>query len=312
MSPGNFLDYRDQNSTFEKFALFTRNDLELSLDERPERLSAMRVSAGFFERLGVQPMLGREFRVEDEMPDNNGVAVLSNALWQRRFGGDPDIVGKGITLSGNPFTVVGVLPAGVQHVGGDYRSLPHGDSVDVWWPMSLSAKSPRFAHFVNTLGRMKAGVTLEQAQADFNTIAERLAREHPNTNDGWRIRIQSLHEEIVGKTRATLLVLLAAVVFVLLIGCVNVANLMLARATVREREIAVRAALGAGRGRLIRQLLTESMLIAVAGGVAGLLLAKLAISTLIALGPSQLPRLQMVGIDGRILAFTIVVSLLTG
>jgi predicted permease len=312
MSPGNFLDYRDQNSTFEAFALFTRNDLELSLDERPERLSAIRVSAGFFETLGIQPMLGREFRREDEVPDNNRVAILSQAVWQRRFGGDPDIVGRGITLSGNPFTVIGVLPAGVQHVGGDYRSLPHGDSVDVWWPMSLSSKSPRFAHFVNTVGRMKPGVPLEQAEADFNAIADRLAREHPNTNDGWRIRIHSLHEEIVGKTRPTLLVLLAAVVFVLLISCVNVANLMLARATVREREIAVRAALGAGRGRLLRQLLTESMLIAVAGGVAGLLLAKLAISALIALGPSQLPRLQMVGIDGRILAFTIIVSLLTG
>ena len=312
MSPGNFLDYRDQNSVLEKFALFTRDDLELSQDERPERLSAMRISAGFFETLGVRPLLGREFAREDEAPGSNNVAVLSNALWRRRFGADPEIVGKVIALSGNAFTVVGVLPPGVQHVGGDYRSLPHGDSVDVWWPMSLGPKSPRFAHFVNTLGRMKQGVTLEAAEADFNVIAERLAREHPGTNDGWRTRIQSLHEEIVGRTRTALLVLLAAVVFVLLIACVNVANLMLARATVREREIAVRAALGAGRGRLIRQLLTESMLIAVAGGGAGLLLAKVAISALVALGPSQLPRLQMVGIDGRILVFTLVISLLTG
>ncbi|MCI0389445.1 MAG: ABC transporter permease [Acidobacteria bacterium] len=312
MSPGNFRDYRDQNNVFESFALYTREDLELSMDGRPELLPAMRVSAGFFQTLGFQPALGREFRREDESPGNTQVAILSYGLWQRRFGSDPNVVGRVVAFSGNPFTVVGVLPAGVQHVGGDYRSQPHGETVDVWWPMQLSAKSPRFAHFVNTVGRMKPGVTREQAAADFNVIAGRLEKQYPNTNADWRIRIHLLHEEIVGHTRTTLLVLLGAVISVLLIACVNVANLMLARATVREREIAVRAALGAGRARIIRQLLTESLLFAVIGGLAGLYLAKLAIDALIALGPAQLPRLHMVGIDGSILAFTLGISMLTG
>ncbi|HZS04058.1 MAG TPA: ABC transporter permease [Blastocatellia bacterium] len=311
MSPGNFRDYRDQNTVFESFAVYTRNDLELSLGDKPERLAALIVSSGFFRALGFEPLLGREFNRDEELPGTR-VVVLSHSLWQRRFGGDPDIVGKKITLSGNPFTVVGVMPAGVQHVGGDYRTLPHGESVDVWWPMGLEAKSPRFAHFLNTIGRLKPGVTREQADAEFNAIAGRLAEQYPDTNEAWRIRTVALHEEIVGRTRATLLVLLGAVFFVLLIACVNVANLMLVRATAREREVAVRSALGAGRARLIRQMLTESLLVAALGGLSGLLLARLAISALIRLGPEQLPRLQMISIDGRILAFTLATSLLTG
>ncbi|MFY9609350.1 MAG: ABC transporter permease [Blastocatellia bacterium] len=312
LSPGNFLDYRDQNTSLENFALYTRSDLELSLGDLPEQLSAMRVSASFFDTLGFQPLLGREFRREDEAPGNTHAVILSHSLWQRRFASDSEIVGKAVAVSGEPFTIVGVMPAGVQHVGGDYRSTPHGESVDAWWPMELSAKSRRGSHYVNTIGRMKAGVTREQAEADFNAIAERLAEQYPNTNTGWQIRIQALHQEIVGRARLTLLVLLGAVVFVLLIACVNVANLLLARATTREREMAVRAALGAGRMRLIRQLLTESLLIAVLGGVAGLLLANWLIDALIALGPSQLPRLQAVTIDWQILGFTLAVTLLTG
>ncbi|MFL6276642.1 MAG: ABC transporter permease [Blastocatellia bacterium] len=312
MAPGNFLDYRDQNTTLENLALYTRNDLELALGDRPEQLSGMRVSADFFATLGFQPLLGREFSRADEAPDNTHAVILSHGLWQRRFGSDPNVIGQVVPLSGEPFTVVGVMPPGVQHVGGDYRSTPHGESVDVWWPMELSTKSPRFAHFTNTVGRMKAGVTSDQAEADFNVIAGRLAEQYPNTNSGWQIRVRPLHQEIVGRARTTLLVLLGAVAFVLLIACVNVANLMLARATTREREMAVRASLGAGRMRLVRQLLTESLLIAVLGGAAGLLLAGWLIDALIALGPSQLPRLQAVKMDWQILGFTLAVTLLTG
>jgi predicted permease len=312
MAPRNFMDYRERNTVLESFAIYTRNDLELSLDNRPERLSALRISSGFFQTLGFQPLLGREFTRDEELPDNNRVVILGHGLWQRRFASDPEIIGRKITLSGNPYTVVGVMPAGLQHVGGDYRSMPHGENVDVWWPMSLGANSPRFAHFLNTIGRLKPGVTLEKAEAEFNVIADQLAQQYPNTNKNWRIRMIALHEELVGRTRTMLYVLFGAVLFVLLIACVNVANLMLVRASTREREIAVRAALGAGQGRIIRQLLTESLLIAVLGGLSGLLLAKLAINSLIAIGPEQIPRLQSISIDVRILIFTLALTLLTG
>jgi len=312
MSGGNFQDYRDQNSTLSGLALYTRQDLELSQDDKPERLAALRVSAGFFELLGAQPLLGREFRREDELPDNNQVVILSHGLWQRRFNGDPNVVGRVVTLSGRPFTVVGVAPQGLQHVGGDYRSMPHGESVDAWWPVALRPQAGRGAHFLNAVGSLKPGVSVAQAEADFNVIAERLAQQFPNSNQGWRIAIQPLREEIAGRARTTLLALFGAVFFVLLIACVNVANLLLARATAREREIAVRSAVGAGRRRIVRQLLTESLLLAMVGGAAGILLAQWAIDTLRALGPEQLPRLQAVNIDGGILLFTLGVTLLTG
>jgi putative ABC transport system permease protein len=312
MSGGNFQDYREQNSTLSGLALYTRQDLELSQDDKPERLAALRVSAGFFELLGAQPLLGREFRREDELPDNNQVVILSHGLWQRRFNGDPNVVGRVVTLSGRPFTVVGVAPQGLQHVGGDYRSMPHGESVDAWWPVALRPQAGRGAHFLNAVGRLKSGVSVSQAEADFNVIAERLAQQFPNTNQSWRIAIQPLREEIAGRARTTLLALFGAVFFVLLIACVNVANLLLARATAREREIAVRSAVGAGRWRITRQLLTESLLLAIVGGAAGILLAQWAIDALRALGPEQLPRLQAVNIDGRILLFTLGVTVLTG
>jgi predicted permease len=309
---GNFLDYREQNATLAGMALYTRRDVELSQDDKPERLAALGVTAGFFELLGVRPMLGREFGREDELPNNNSLVILSHALWQRRFNSDPGVVGRLVTLSGRPFTVVGVMPPGVQHVGGDYRSMPHGETVDLWGPLELPPQAERYAHFCNAIGRLKPGVSLEQATADLNVIAGRLAQQFPNTNQGWRISVQPLQEEIAGRARTTLLALLGAVLFVLLIACVNVANLLLARATTREREIAVRAAVGAGRGRIVRQLLTESLLLAMVGGGAGIMLAQWAIDALRTLGPEQLPRLQAVSIDGRILLFTLGVTLLTG
>jgi predicted permease len=309
---GNFRDYREQNTTLDGLALYTRRDVELSQDDKPERLAALGVTAGFFNLLGVRPLLGREFGLEDEATNNSSVVILSHALWQRRFNGDSGIVGRTVTLSGRPFTVVGVMPPGVQHVGGDYRSMPHGETVDLWGPLEVPPQAERGAHFCNAIGRLKPGVSLDQATADLNAIAGRLAEQFPNSNQGWRIAIQPLREEIAGRARTTLLALFGAVFFVLLIACVNVANLLLARATAREREIAVRSAVGAGRRRIVRQLLTESLLLATVGGAAGILLAQWAIDALRALGPEQLPRLQAVSIDGRILLFTLGVTLLTG
>ncbi len=206
MARGNFQDYREQNSTLSGLALYTRQDLELSQDGRPERLAGLGVTAGFFDLLGAQPLLGREFRREDELPNSTAVVILSHALWQRRFNGNPGIVGQAVTLSGRPFTVIGVMPPGVQHVGGDYRSMPHGETVDVWGPLEMPPQAERGSHFCNAIGRLKPGVSAGQAAADFNVIAGRLAQQFPDTNRSWRIAIQPLHEEIVGRSRTTLLV----------------------------------------------------------------------------------------------------------
>ena len=313
MSPADFRDFREQNTTFETIAGYFRQDLELAQGERAERLLGLRASSGHFRTLGFQPMLGREFTREEEIPDESAVVILSHDLWLRSFDGDPEIVGKTIRLSGKPFTVVGIAPAGLQHVGGGYRPLPHGESVDIWWPMRLGPNRPRGAQIVNVIGRLKSGVTRRQAEAEFDLIAARLAEQYPGP---YRIEaktlIQPLRDEIVEGSQRTLLLLLAAVFLVLLIACVNVANLTLARAAAREREIALRLALGAGRARILQQLLIESLTLAAIGGLLGLLLAKLAINALVKLGPEQLPRLQMISLDWRILVFTILISLLTG
>ncbi len=313
MSPADFRDFREQNTTFETIAGYFRQDLELAQEDRAERLLGMRASSGYFRTLGFQPILGREFTREEEIPDESAVVILSYGLWRRRFNGDPAIVGKTIRLSGKSFTVVGVAPAGLQHVGGGYRPLPHGESVDIWWPMRLGPHRPRGAQIVNVIGRLKPGVTRRQAEVEFDLIAARLAKQYPGPyRNEAKTLIQPLRDEIVEGSQRTLLLLLAAVFFVLLIACVNVANLTLARAATREREIAVRLALGAGRARILRQLLIESLTLAAMGGLLGLLLAKLAINALIKLGPEQLPRLQMIRLDLRILVFTLLISLLTG
>jgi predicted permease len=312
MSAGDFQDYREHNSTLAGLALYTRQDLELTMDDQPELLSALRVTSGFFEVLGVRPMLGREFRREDEAPDNHHVVILSHGLWQRRFHSDPTVIGQQIKLTGEAFTVVGVMPPRLQHVGGDYRSMPHGETVDFWWPVTLRQQDNRGAHYLNAVGRLRPGVLPSQAAADFNVIASRLAREFPETNQSFRIAVQALHEEIVGRSRTTLLVLFGAVLLVLLIACVNVANLLLARSAAREREMAVRAAVGAGRWRIMRQLLTESLLLAAVSSAAGILLAQSGIAVLGKFGPEQLPRLQAVRLDGQVLLFTLALTLLTG
>jgi predicted permease len=218
-----------------------------------------------------------------------------------------------VSLSGQPFTIVGVMPPGLAHVGGAYHSLPHGDNVDVWWPLTLDRAHPeqRGSHFLNGIARLKPGVTMQQAGTDMSIIAQRLAKLYPDADRDAKIKLVPLRQEIVGKTQPLLLVLLGAVGFVLLIACVNVANLLLARAAAREREIAIRTALGAGRMRLVRQMLTECMVIAGMGGVLGLLLGIWGVGALTALSAGKLPRVQMIGVDARMFAFTLAVTALT-
>lgn len=312
MSAGDFLDYREQNSTLAGLAIYTRNDLELSKDDDAELVAALRVSSGFFDVLQVKPILGRDFRREDESPSDHRVVILSHKLWERRFNGDSGVVGQKVTLAGELFTVVGVMPPGLQHIGGSYRSMPYGETVDVWFPLTFTANEDRNSHFLNAVGRLKPDVHISQATADLNVIAKRLAQKFPDTNGNFRIAVESLREEIVGQSRTMLLVLFGAVLSVLLIACVNVANLLMARAAARATEIAVRSAVGASRWHILRQLLTESLLLAGFGGGIGILLAQGGLILLGKFGPQDLPRLQTVHIDGRVLLFSFGLALATG
>jgi predicted permease len=307
LSPAVFLEYRERSQGFEALAAYERGDLQLG-GERPEQLRGMRVTAGFFQLLGYRPQLGREFDRRDEQAGRSDVAILSHEIWARRFGSDPAVVGTTVTLSGRAFEVVGVLPRGVQHVGGSYRSYPHGESVDIWWPRTLPStpeRGDREQHFLSVVGRMRPGVTLAQAQDDLRRISARLAELFPDTNAHWSSHIRPLRADIIGASAFTLWALFAAAAAVLLIACLNVAGLLLGRAIARTREIGVRAALGATRARLLRQLVTESILLAVIGGALGVGVAYAAVQALIVFAPADTPRLHMVVVDRQILIYTL-------
>ncbi len=301
----NYVDWRDQNQVFEGMAAIADISFNLTGAGDPERLEGRRVSATLFPLLGVEPQIGRVFTAAEDQPGSQHVVLLSYRLWQRRFGGDPNIVGKPLTLNGESYIVVGVMPASFQ--------FPTSDD-EAWVPIAFTQQeaSSRGRHYLEVLARLKPGVPLAQAQSDMTTIATRLQQQYPEQNADLGAVVQPLHEHLVGDIRPALLILLGAVGLVLLIACANVANLLLARAAVRQKEIAVRVALGAKRRRLIRQFLTESILLSTLGGIVGLGIAYGGLVLLKAFIPENISQAREISLDFKVLAFTLLVSVLTG
>ena len=307
VSPPDFLDYRQQNTTFEEFAAAFGGPVPLNFtgSGEPERLTAAGVTGNYFTALGAQPQLGRTFLLENEKPGNDQVAVLSHGLWQKRFGGDPNILNKTVVLDGRNFAIIGVMPQGFN--------FPQ--AAELWVPINFEiadGMKVRKAHFLRPIGKLKAGVTLAQAQADLDVVAKRLEEQYPDSNLGWSLRLVSLREQLIGNTRPTLFILFGAVGFVLLIACANVANLLLVRAAGRQKEIALRTALGAGRFRIVRQMITESVLLALIGGALGTILAVWGIELLVKLSEGNSPPTAQIRIDATVLAFTLLTSVCTG
>ena len=302
---------RARNRSFAAVAGITRHDRQLSGGGQPERLTGFAVTAGYFTVLGVMPELGREFTTADELPARGAEAILSDRVWRTRFAADRGIIDRRIVLDSEPFTVVGVMPP-VAHPGNEYHAVADGDTVDVWTPFPYPADArDRGSHFMEAYARLKPGVDLAQAQADMDAQFAQLAREHPAAV-GWNATVVSLFQDLVTPSRRMLLVLLGAAGLVLLIACANTANLLLSRATARRRELAVRAALGAARSRLVQQMLAESLTIAALGGVLGTAIGMAGIRILAALLPPGFPRAAAIGIDGTVFAFAFAATIGTG
>ena len=307
VAPLDYLDFRNQNKTFEQFAAqFTLpTSANLTGSGEPERLNASAITGNFFDTFGVRPVLGRGFSLDNEKTGQDQVTVLSYALWQRRFGGDPQIVNKTLILDSKPYQVIGVMPADLR--------LPQ--TAELWVPLNFDAHpgmKQRHAHFLRPIGRLKAGVSLTQAQADIDLIAAQLEQQFPDTNKGWSLGLVSLREQLVGDSSTIVFILFGAVGLVLLIACANVANLLLVRAAARQKEIALRTALGASRWRIVRQMITESLMLSILGGALGALVARWGVELLVSLSEDSLPATVNVTIDATVLGFTLLISIVTG
>ncbi len=305
VAAANYYDWKKQNQVFSALGAYQGSTFNLATtDGAPERYIGALCDRGFFDVLGVPPLLGRVFTGEEEPAGKNGVIVLSYGVWRQRFGADPNVIGQSLQMDGSSKIVIGIMPENFQ-----YPPL-----TTMWAPLGFDnqARERRDLHRLRVIARVKNGVTVERARSDFQTIGARLAKDYPFFNKDAGIAVNPLLDDTVGPVRPALLMLLGAVAFVLLIACANVANLLLAKAAGRQREIAVRSSLGAGRSRIFRQMLTESLALSVTGGLTGLLLAYAALRGLLALAPANLPRLNQVALNWRAVGFTLAVSVLTG
>src|SRR5256885_15201756 len=306
VSPPNYLDWEKQTKSYEYLAAYPGSRVNLTGEGEPQQLLGVKATGHYFEVFGIKPVAGRFLLPEEDAQGKNHGVVLSYGFWQRVFGGGRDIVGRSIQLNGEPYQIVGVAPFG----------FGVASKVDVYIPMAFrpdeTKNDARGAHYINVVGRLKPGVTVTQAKAELDVIAAQLAVQYPDPQKGWGIFMMSLQDYTVRDVKPVLYTLLGAVGCVLLIACANLANLLLARATARHREISIRAALGAGRGRLVRQLLTESVVLAVCGGIAGIILARWGLDALLALAPTNLPRMSEIHLDSTVLLFSLALSVVTG
>ncbi|MEY2440204.1 MAG: hypothetical protein QOI34_1589, partial [Verrucomicrobiota bacterium] len=306
-----YVDFRDQNHSFTAMAAYTGVSAIWGTGDDSVDLPGLAATSDIFDVLGARPILGRGFSREDDKVDAARVVVLCYDFWQRRFAGNPQAIGQQVTMAGRVYTITGVMPKGWQF------PVVRTEGVNFVTPVGPLFSAPgdnldrRGAHFLPVVGRLKPGLTLQQAAADLRKIGAQLAEQYPDSDAGRSENVVSMHADLVGDVRLALFMLIGAVSFVLVIACANVANLFLARAAGRQREIAIRTALGAGRLRLVRQLLSETLLLALAGGAAAILLAWWGIDLLIAIGPQDLPRLNEISVNGTVVAFTFIIAVCT-
>jgi len=311
VTSANFLDWRAQNTVFEQLTAIKTTTSNLALSDHAERIDLAQTNANFFDVLGVIPQYGRLFIPQDEQAGHDPVVVVSNTLWQRRFGSDPSLVGKPITLDGRNYTVIGITPPGFEYPKKTELWVPPLRLVPELYA-NQDVTQTRGMGYLSAIALLKPGVSLKQAAAEMETITARLRQQYPNTNNRRFNRVVSLHDDLIGDTNKVLWLLLGAVTFVLLIGCANVANLLLASGAARQKEMAIRTALGASRWRVMRQLFTESTILALTGGAVGVLVAFWGLAAITRLLPANFPRLNEIHLDLRILGFTFAASILTG